>query len=133
MVIDQSGVNVGLLGSNNTLSGLIKGVRGYISNGGIRDTDEIISQQVPCWSKFMAQSMVQGRLQFDAKDVPIAVGGVLVKPGDLVVADGDGVVVVPRDLAAGVATYAHRELANDKLSRRAKYETLGRALDDTVM
>jgi regulator of RNase E activity RraA len=132
IVIDQSGADVGLLGSNNTQGGVIKGARGYISNGGIRDTDEIILQQVPCWSKYTAQCMVQGRLQFDAKDIPIAVGGVLVKPGDVIAADGDGVVVVPRELAMEVATYAHRELANDKRSRKAKYESLGRALDETV-
>lgn len=132
VVIDQSGVNAGLLGSNNTLGGLMKGVRGYITNGGIRDTDEVILQKIPCWSKFVSQSMVQGRLQFDAQNVPIAVGGVLVCPGDVVVADGDGVVVVPRKIAVDVATYAHRELANDKKSRKAKYESLGMALDDTV-
>jgi regulator of RNase E activity RraA len=133
MVIDVSGVDAGLLGSNNTLGGLQKGVRGYITNGGIRDTDEIILQKIPCWSVFVSQSMVQGRLMFDAKDIPIAVGGVLVNPGDMVVADGDGVIVVPRKLAVDVAHYAHRELTNDKKSRREKYESLGLALDDTVV
>lgn len=133
MVIDVSGVDAGLLGSNNTLGGIQKGVRGYITNGGIRDTDEIILQKIPCWSRFVSKSMVQGRLQFDAKDIPIAVGGVLVSPGDIVVADGDGVIVVPRKLAFDVARYAHRELASDKKSRREKYENLGLALDDSVL
>ncbi len=132
VVIDASGVNAGLLGSNNTLSGLLRGVRGYITSGGIRDTDEVILQKIPCWCRFVSQGMVQGRLQFDAKNIPIAVGGVLVCPGDVVVADGDGVVVVPRKMALGVAEYAHRELANDKQSRRAKYESLGMPLDDSV-
>jgi regulator of RNase E activity RraA len=132
IVIDQSGVDAGLMGSNNALAGVRNGAHGYVSNGGVRDTDELILQHVPFWSKLISQKMVQGRLQFDAKDVPVNVGGVLVNPGDVVVADGDGVIVVPRDKALDVATYAHRELENDKQSRRKLYQELGMSLDDTV-
>jgi regulator of RNase E activity RraA len=77
--------------------------------------------------------MVQGRLRFDDMDVPVSVGGVQVNPGDVVVADGDGVIVVPRAMAVDVARYAHQELANDKVGRRKLYEALGRELDDTVL
>jgi 4-hydroxy-4-methyl-2-oxoglutarate aldolase len=77
--------------------------------------------------------MDQGRIQFDAQDVPVAVGGVVVYPGDVVVADGDGVIVVPCKIAFDVAKYAHRELANDKVDRRKLYELMGMALDDTVL
>lgn len=132
MVIDQSNVDAGLMGSNNTLDGVRKGVRGYISNGAVRDTDEVIVQQVPFWSRFISQKMVQGRLQFDAMDVPVAIGGVTVRPGDLVVADGDGVIVVPQEMAEDVAQYAHRELRSDKSARRAHYEALGLPLDESV-
>ncbi|MBN1640469.1 MAG: RraA family protein [Anaerolineae bacterium] len=131
-VIDQSGVDVGLMGSNNALAGVRDGAVGYVTNGGVRDTDELIVQQVPFWSRIVSQGMVQGRVQFDAMDIPVNVGGVLVHPGDIVVADGDGVIVVPRRLARDVAKYAHRELANDKVGRRKLYEALGRELDDTV-
>ncbi|MEJ5309808.1 MAG: RraA family protein [Anaerolineae bacterium] len=131
-VIDQSGVNAGLMGSNNTMDGILKGAVGYVSNGGVRDTDEIILQKIPFWSRIISQGMVQGRLQFDAYDVPVVVGGVLVHPGDIVVADGDGVIVVPQALARDVSIYAHRELRNDKISRRQKYEALGLELDETV-
>ena len=76
--------------------------------------------------------MVQGRLQFDARDIPVNIGGVTVFSGDIVVADGDGVIVVPRKFAFDVAKYAHQELRNDKEARRRKYETLGIPLDDSV-
>ena len=132
IVIDQSGVDVGLMGSNNALAGVRNGAVGYATNGGVRDTDELILQEVPFWSKFVSQGMVQGRLRYDAMDVPVHVGGVLVHPGDMVVADGDGVIVVPRDLARDVAKYAHQELANDKVGRRRLYKELGMELDDTV-
>ena len=56
-----------------------------------------------------------------------------VHPGDVVVADGDGVIVVPRKMAVDVAKYAHQELANDKVGRRKIYEAMGMELDNTVL
>ncbi len=132
IVIDQGGVNAGLMGSENTLNGLRQGARGYVTSGGVRDTDEIIGQQVPFWAPFCAQSMVQGRLAFDTMDVPVTVGGVEVCPGDMVVADGDGVIVVPRELALDVARYAEAEHRRDMRRRREHYDALGLAPDETV-
>ena len=131
-VIDQSGVDAGLMGSNNAMDGIINGATGYVTNGGVRDTDEVILEKIPFWSRMISQSMVQGRLQFEDYDIPVVVGGVLVHPGDVIVADGDGVIVVPRDLAEDVAKYARQELSNDKVSRRRKYEELGLEMDETV-
>lgn len=132
IVIDQSGVNAGLMGSENTLTALKRGARGFVSNGGVRDTDEVILQQIPFWSRLVSQGMVQSRLQFDQMDVPVCVGGQTVCPGDIVVADGDGVVVVPRAIAAEVAKYGQEEHARDKRNRKKHYEDLGRPPDDTV-
>ena len=56
----------------------------------------------------------------------------MVTPGDIVVADGDGVVVVPREHAQKVAEYAKGILDGDKQSRRKLYEELGIPLDKTV-
>jgi len=132
IVIDQSEVNAGLMGSNNSLEGFKNGAAGYVTNGGIRDSDELILQRIPFWSRMISQGMVQGRLQFDAKDIPVQVGGVTIYPGDVVVADGDGVMVIPQQKARQVARFARRELDNDKASRRKLYESLGMTLDDTV-
>jgi 4-hydroxy-4-methyl-2-oxoglutarate aldolase len=132
IVIDQSGLNVGLMGSANTLGCINKGARGFVSNGGVRDTDEIIAEKVPFWSKHIGQTMVQVRLQFDAKDIPVAIGGVLVRPGDMVVADGDGVIVVPLEIAKEVAKWAHEEHVGDKKDRRKLYRKAGLKPDDTV-
>jgi regulator of RNase E activity RraA len=131
-VIDQSGVDAGLMGSNNSLAGVKSGARGYVTNGGVRDTDEVILEKIPFWSLMVSQGMVQGRLRFDAMDIPVAVGGVLANPGDVVVADGDGVIVVPRALARDVAKYATQELRGDKVGRRRLYEEMGMPLDETV-
>ena len=55
-----------------------------------------------------------------------------VRPGDVIVADGDGVIAVPRCAAEEVAFCASRELRNDKANRKAKYAVLGWAPDNTM-
>ncbi|ADL41548.1 Dimethylmenaquinone methyltransferase [Caldicellulosiruptor obsidiansis OB47] len=132
IVIDQSEIDAGLMGSNNSLEGYAKGAVGYLTNGGPRDTDELIIQKIPFWSKFVSQKTVIGRLQFDAMNVPVNIEGVLIKPGDIIVADGDGVVVVPRERAAEVYEFAKKELDADKASRRKLYDMLEWEYDDTV-
>ncbi len=132
MVIDCSGVDAGLMGSENTLSCLRRGCRGFVADAGVRDTDEIILQKIPFWTARISQSMVQARLAFADAGQPVAVGGVQVRPGDIVVADGDGVIVVPEDQAETVARLARAEHQRDKKNRRRHYKALGRAPDDTV-
>lgn len=132
MVIDQSGVDAGLIGSENSLACLRRGLRGFITNSSFRDTDELILQKVPAWLVFTSQKMVQGRIQFDATQVPVAVGGVTVFPGDVIVADGDGVIAVPREAATEVANLARLENQRDRQARRKHYDALGLPPDDTV-
>ncbi|MDD3334732.1 MAG: RraA family protein [Eubacteriales bacterium] len=135
MCIDLAGVDVGLMGSNNTLFSQKKGCVGFLINGGgIRDTDEVIMQGgMPVWSYHISQGMDQARIRFIDKDCPIAVGGVAVYPGDVIVADHDGVIVVPRKVAYDVAKYAWQEMNGDKVGRQKLYKDLGKELDDTVV
>lgn len=131
--LDVSGVDVGLMGSENAMHAKLNGAVGFVTNGGgMRDTDEVIMEDIPTWCYFPSQKMDQARIQFDAKDVPVAIGGVTIFPGDVVVADNDGVIVVPRAAAKDVAKYAHRELFNDKNSRKNLYDKLGWEHDASV-
>jgi len=65
-VIDQSNLSVGLMGSNNSLVPMaIAGASGYIIDGGIRDTDEVIIEKIPVWAKKRIQPMDQARIQYE--------------------------------------------------------------------
>ena len=133
LVIDAAEVgDVGFIGSNNALGWINAGARGVVTNGGCRDTDELILQRIPVYSRRIARGIRPGRLEWDAENVPIACGGVRVYPGDIIVADGDGAIVVPRSHAEPVAQIG-REIANgDKRGRRAKYERAGIETDWTL-
>ena len=113
IVIDQSGMDVGILGSRNTLKCMIAGARGFVSNGGVRDVEQLIESRVPVWAACSSQTMVQGRVQFESFGGTVEIGGQSVETGDVIVADSDGVVVVPVEKAEAVARYARCEADRD--------------------
>ena len=131
-VIDESGISAGLLGSMNTLEGMVKGVRGYVIDGVCRDSDEVIKQKGPVCCTLRRPSHVYGRTCSAETDVPIVCAGVRVEPGDVILADGDGVVVVPQKIAAEVARRAKLILDKDKVARAKLYEQMGWEPDETV-
>jgi 4-hydroxy-4-methyl-2-oxoglutarate aldolase len=132
LVIEEQGGDVGSIGSNNILSWKLKGCRGVISSTTARDTDEIIAERVPLYFKRVGRGIRPGRNEIESVNRPVVCGGVLVLPGDVIVADGDGVVVVPRAKAGEVAAYARKTLDQDKAGRRKAYGTLGLPLDESV-
>ncbi len=135
VVIDASGDgDTGSIGSYNSLAWYARGMRGIVTSGSVRDTDEVILQKIPVYldAEQRGRGIRPGRNEVESVNEPVVVGGALVYPGDVIVADGDGVVVVPRAHAARVAELALDVLNSDKAGRRALYEQLGRPLDETV-
>jgi len=132
LVLDLSGLEVGLWGSNVGLRAVASGVAGVAIDGGCRDTAEVALQRCAVWTRYRARTTVIGRLEFESLNQVVNLGGVKVAPGDMVVGDDDGVIVVPAEVAEEVARWARGELNADKRGRRALYEKLGRDLDETV-
>jgi regulator of RNase E activity RraA len=135
VVLDVQGDgDCGSVGSYNALYWKSKGAVGIVSNGGIRDTDEIIKEEIPVYLDMnnRGRGIRPGRNEIESVNKPISLGGVLVTPGDVVVADGDGVIIVPRAHAVKVAEYAQAILDSDKKGRKSLYEQLGMPLDHTV-
>ena len=136
VVIDNQGDgDVGSVGSFNALAWVQKGAIGIVSAGGIRDNDEIIKELIPVYMDPLqrGRGIRPGRNELESINKPVVVGGVLIKPGDIIVADGDGVIVVPRAFAEPVAKAAQKILDDDKNGRLQLYKELGRKPDQTVL
>jgi regulator of RNase E activity RraA len=131
-VIDTKQSRCGLLGSNNVLDAKIKGTVGLIIDGACRDSGECIQQQSPVFCSVRSMRHMASRLELASTNQPITCGGVYVRPGDGIVADDDGVIVVPHEDAEEVAKRAWLVQDKDRRMRRAFYEKLGMPDDDTV-
>jgi 4-hydroxy-4-methyl-2-oxoglutarate aldolase len=93
-----------------------RGVRAYVTSGGVRDTAELRTMGFPVWT---AHVSAQGTVKDTAGsvNVPVVLGGVLVHPGDVVVADDDGVTIVPRERAAETLDAARARAAKEVANR----------------
>ena len=80
-----------------------RGVKGYVVDGGNRDTDFILKLGFPVFCRYLTPSDIVGRWQVQTMGEPIEIGGVRVCTGDYVVGDRDGVVVIPEVAASDVA------------------------------
>lgn len=132
VIDDDEFGDVGTIGSNNIMGWAAKGAVGVVTDAGARDTDEVGLQGIPLYLSKKSRGIRPGRNDLESVNRPISIGGVLVCPGDVVVADGDGVIVVPRRVARQVAEYAHGVLEADKAGRRNLYKQLGLPMDQTV-
>jgi 4-hydroxy-4-methyl-2-oxoglutarate aldolase len=132
VIDDAERADVGSIGSNNIMAWKAAGAVGVVTDATARDTDEIATEKMPLYFRRPGRGIRPGRNEIESVNRPIVCGGVLVVPGDVVVADGDGVLVVPRAVAADVARYAKRILEGDKDGRRKLYEKLGLPSDKSV-
>ena len=135
LVIDNQAIDNGFCGSNNALTMVGLGLRGIVSNHTCRDTDELTLTRIPVYQDPMEapRGINQGRMWLASYNQPVVVGSVLVMPGDVIVADNDGVAVVPRAKAEQVAEIARWIFEDDEVKRGAIYDRIGRPRDWTVL
>jgi len=133
LVIDDADrADVGSIGSYNILAWKLHGMVGVVTNATARDLDEIETEGVPLYFRRPGRGIRPGRNQIESVNRPVMCGGALVVPGDVIVADGDGVLVVPRDQAEAVARYARKIIEDDKAGRRELYQKAGLPPDPSI-
>ena len=109
IVIDNAGrTDVSSWGDILSNAAQRKGVRGVVIDGACRDIDASREVGFPVYGRGVVPVTARGRVQQDAFNVLIQVAGVQVRPGDLVIADGSGVVFVPQERAEEVIAAAER-------------------------
>jgi len=111
-----------VFGENVVLAARAKGCAGIVADGAVRDADALRVMDIPIFARFATPVSSAGRWRFVALEEPVCMPGqtttsVLVSPGDWMVGDGDGVIVVPGIHAADVAEDARRLVAIEEMQR----------------
>ncbi len=116
IVVDNGGRAVSTWGGLATYAAKVKGLGGLVVDGGVRDREEMVEHGFAVFARHMTPLTGRTRLKVTAINEVISCGGVRVRAGDIIVADGSGVVCVPAEHAAEVARLARGYAADDKLA-----------------
>ena len=106
--------NATLWGGVMTATAKGKKLKAACIDGGIRDTHQILEADFPVFYEYRSSNGSLGRCLITHYQIPIKIGDVTIKPGDVILGDVDGVLVVPRDIAYDVLVRAEEIKENEK-------------------
>jgi regulator of RNase E activity RraA len=117
VVVDNGGQPVSTWGGLASYAAKLKGIAGLVVDGGVRDREEIEQHMFPAFSRHVVPTTGRTRIRVADIGGPISCGGIAVHPGDIVVADGTGVVCIPSRAVADVADIGTRFAKDDALAQ----------------
>ncbi len=121
LVIDDGDHDTGCFGHRSAMQARARGGTGLVASGSVRDAAALRHDRFPVFCRGVSPRAPQKNTP-GSINVPIHVGGIVISPGDIVVGDDDGVVVVPLGSAAAVL---ERALARERLEERSALDTAG--------
>lgn len=101
----QDGLEIAAMGNLMATTAKVRGLEGAVIDGAVRDVTEVRQIGFPVWSRRVSPATSVGRMVGVEKQIPVNCGGVMVRPGDYIVGDADGVVVVPQAAAEKVVEF----------------------------
>lgn len=119
VVCQPNNHEVAMMGELSAQTLAARGVLGFVVDGGSRDTELVLEQRFPVWCSFLTPSDIVARWIPDAYGAPVDIGGVTISTGDFLLADRDGVVIVPRAIAEDVVTRTEEVVSTESDMRRA--------------
>jgi regulator of RNase E activity RraA len=132
VVIDMGGYPGGIWGSEIGAAMMKEGLEGVVIDGGCRDSEECNIEGVKAFCTKRTFNHVYGRVVNGGVNIPIRCAGVSVNPGDIICADEDGVLVIPRNRAEEVLKFADFIHADDQKKRAQHYKDLGLKPDKSL-
>jgi len=116
IVVEQkTGIRAACWGGVLSHAAKQRGIRGIVVEGPVRDVDEFREVGMPVFSRDITPTTARGRIHEAAINVDVEIGNVTVSPGDLVIADGTGVVFIPADAAEAIVAAAEKIVARESL------------------
>ena len=106
-----------LFGELLSTAAQVRGASGLVCNGALRDVSQIADLEFPTFAAGVRMNDPVGRMRIIDDGCPVDCGGVLVKPGDIVFGDANGVVVIPKELVKEVIPLALKKAADETLVR----------------
>jgi 4-hydroxy-4-methyl-2-oxoglutarate aldolase len=109
----------GCMGDLAAAALLRRGIRGYLIDGGSRDADEICEIGFPVFAKYLTPIDIVGTWRLTATNQPIVIGGITIEPGDYIIGDRDGTLLIPLEHAEFVIGETVKTMATDGAMRTA--------------
>ena len=119
IVCQPNTYSVALMGELSARALMVKETKGYLMDGHCRDVEEIIEAKFPVFCRLSTAADIVERWKYDTLGMPITIGSVTICSGDFIIADMDGAVIIPKEVAEKVITKTEEVMFTESEMRKA--------------